>query len=220
MKNKTTITILLVLLALGAATAGAQDKAQENSKFSIMPHAGYRTGGSFAISSEDVAYTQLSLGGGFVYGLTVGYRLSEILTVEAMWSRSGSALTGAYPVADEMPDDKLFNLSEDQFHANIRLSAGYEIGKVQPYFLLGLGLTSANPAGDIAGASRFSWSLGTGIDTMFSKKIGLRAQAKLIPTYISNMDTILFEWVGGYQAVSLRNTMTQWEFTVGLIYHF
>jgi hypothetical protein len=218
MKNKTTVAVIVFLLAMGATVARAQDKVSENSKFSIMALTGYRSSGEFQIASEDVAYSTLLMKGGLAYGLTVGYRLSEILSVEAMWSRSGSSLEGIFPVAAALPNVKLFSLSEDQFHANVLLSAGYSIGKVDPYFLLGLGLTSINPSGDVPGASRFSWSLGTGFNAMISKKIGVRGQVKLAPTYISNIDTILNEWVGGVQTVSLRNTMVQWEFTVGLFF--
>jgi opacity protein-like surface antigen len=218
MKNKTTVAVIVFLLALGATVARAQEKVPENSRVSIMALGGYRSSGEFQITSEDVAYSTLRMKGGLAYGLAVGYRLMEVLSVEATWIRSGSSLEGVFPVAEALPNVKLFSLSEDQFHANILLSAGYSIGKVDPYFLLGLGLTSINPSGDVPGASRFSWNLGAGFKAMISKKIGLRGQAELVPTYISNIDTILNEWVGGVQTVSLRNTMVQWQFTVGLFF--
>ena len=215
MKKKTTIAILLVLLALGATTA----RAQENAKFWVMPQAGYRTTGSFAMSSETVAFTSLKMEAGFAYGLTIGYRFHEAVAVEATWSRSHSGMVGVFPSDADLANEKLFNVNEDQFQADLLVSAGYVIGKVQPYFLIGLGLTSINPSGDISGATRMAWNIGLGFDGKISKKIGLRGQVKLIPTHINKMGTILTEWDGGFPATSLRNTMTQWEFTLGLVFH-
>ena len=216
MKKTTTIAVLLVLLTLGATTA----QAQENSKFWVMPQVGYRTTGSFAISGETVAFTTLKLEDGIAYGLTFGYRFHEAVAVEGTWSRSHSGMVGVFPADPATPDEKLFNVNEDQFQANLLVSTGYVIGKVKPYFLIGLGVTSVNPSGDISGATRLAWNMGLGFDGMVSKKIGLRGQVKLIPTHINNMEAILTEWDGGALTTSLRNTMTQWEFTLGLVYHF
>lgn len=215
MIKKTTITVLLVLLALGATTA----QAQENSKFWVMPQAGYRTTGSFAMSSDPVTFTSLKMEAGFAYGLTVGYRFHEGVAVEATWSRSHSGMVGVFPTDAGLADEKLFNVDEDQFLADLLVSAGYVLGKVQPYFLIGLGLTSVNPSGDISGTTRMAWNMGLGFDGMISKRIGLRGQVKLIPTHINNMGAILTEWDGGSPAASLRNTLTQWEFTFGLVFH-
>lgn len=214
MKKKTTIAVLLVLLALGATA-----QAQENSKFWIMPTVGYRTAGSFAISSEDVAYTSLKVEDAFAYGLTLGYRFHAAVAVEFTWSRSHSAMMGVYPSDADQANDKLFEVNEDQFQANLLLSADYVIGKIRPYFLIGLGLTSVNPTGDISGATRVAWDMGMGLEGMISKRIGLKGQFKLIPTHVSNMDTILMEWDGGYQATTTRNMMAQWEFSLGLVFH-
>jgi hypothetical protein len=215
MKTKTTIMVLLVLLALGATTA----QAQENSKFWVMPQAGFRTTGSFAMSSETVAFTSLKMEAGFAFGLTVGYRFHEGVAVEATWSRSHSGMVGVFPADADLANERLFNVNEDQFQADLLVSAGYVIGKVQPYFLIGLGLTSINPSVDISGATRMAWNIGWGFDGKIGQKIGLRGQVKLIPTHINKMGTILMEWDGGFPATSLRNTMTQWEFTLGLVFY-
>lgn len=215
MIKKTTITVLLVLLALGATTAGAQ----ENLKFWVMPQAGCRTTGSFAISGETVAFTSLNMEAGFAYGLTLGYRFHEGVAVEATWSKSHSGMVGVFPADADLANEKLFDVNEDQFQADLLVSAGYVIGKVQPYFLIGLGLTSVNPTGNLSGATRVAWNMGIGLEGTISKSIGLRGQVKLIPTHIINMGAILTEWDGGFPATSLRNTLTQWEFMFGLVFH-
>lgn len=215
MKRNTTIAVLLVLLTLGATAA----EAQENSKFWVMPQTGYRTTGSFAMSSETIALTNLKLEHGIAYGLTVGYRFHEAVAVEATWSRSHSAMLGVFSADAELPNENMFNVNEDQFLANLLLSAGYMIGKVEPYFLLGLGVASLNPSGNFSGVTRMAWDLGIGLDGRISKRIGLRGQAKFVSTHVVNMGAILTEWDGGFPATSLRNTLTQWEFMLGLVFH-
>ena len=217
MMKKTMISALLILLALGSTMARAED----GSKFWIVPAAGIRTSSYFGIESEEVDYSRIRFDSGFAYGLSAGYRLSEFLAVEALWSRLDTTVEGVATAGDPPPpNETLFDATEDQFHANLIVSAGYSIGAVKPYFLVGLGVTAVNPAGDAPGVTRFSWSLGMGFDTMFSKRIGARVQGKFVPTYINTTEQILFEWTGGYQATSVRNNITQWEVTAGLIYRF
>lgn len=225
MMKKATLGALLVLFILGTSTAWAQEGSTEGtkgtSKFWVVPALGYRTSADFGIVSEDVDYSRIRFDSGFAYGLSFGYRLSEYLSVEAMWSHAGTTVQGVYSGDEPLPpNETLFGAAEDQIHANLILSAGYSIGAAKPYFLLGLGATLVNPEGDIASVSRFSWSLGTGFDYMFSKSLGFRAQAKFSPTYINTTEDILFEWTGGYQATPSRNNMTQWEFMGGLIFRF
>jgi hypothetical protein len=216
MKKQIMTTALLLVLGLGTAAAATPPK------FWIMPTVGIRSVGSFAIESEDLAYTTIRFSDGFAYGLSFGYRPSPAIAFEAMWSRHGTAVQGTAPGDDTTPavEEALFDAFEDQLQANLLLSSGYTIGSVKPYFLFGLGLTSINPEGDTSGATRFSWSLGFGIEAMLKGRIGLRAQGKFVPTYINMTDEILFEWDGGYQATAMRNTMTQWEFQAGLFYRF
>lgn len=215
MKKSTTIAVLLVLLTLGATGA----EAQEKSKFWVMPQAGYRTSGSFAMSSETIALTNLKLEQGIAYGLTVGYRFHEAVAVEATWSRSHSAMVGVFSADAQLPNENLFNVNEDQFLANLLLSAGFMISKVEPYFLLGLGVASFSPSGNFSGVTRLAWDFGIGLDGRISQRIGLRGLAKFVSTHVVNMGAILTEWDGGFPATSLRNTMTQWEFTLGLVFH-
>jgi len=218
MAKKTLISALLILLAVGTTVA----RAESVSKLWIVPAAGIRTSTSFGITStdEDLAYTRINFSGGFAFGLSVGYRLSEFLSVEAMWSRMNTTIQGVIPGDPAPMNEDLFKAFEDQFHANLMLSAGYSIGSIKPYFLLGAGLTSVNPRTGVAGVSRFSWGLGLGFDGMVSKRIGIRLQGKFTPTYINTTEQILSEWVGGFQATAARNNMSQWEITGGLIYRF
>ncbi len=217
MKNTAMIVTLLVLLAFGSTGVWAS----QPSKFWVVPAMGVRTSTSFGITSEEVDYTRIRFANGVTYGLSVGFQLTEYISVEAMWSRQNATVQGMIPGDDAPPTyDTLFKAFEDQLHANLMIWAGYKIGPIKPYFLAGLGVTNLNPRTDIGSLNRFSWSLGMGFETVVSSRFGIRLQGKFVPTYINTTDEIISEWVGGFEASPSRNTMTQWEITAGLIVHF
>ncbi len=216
MKKLTTVITLLVLVPLCSAGVWAS----QPSKFWVVPSLGIRTSTSFGIGSEEVEYTRIRFANGITYGLSVGYKLSEYISVEAAWSRQNATVQGMIP-GDETPTyDALFKAFEDQLQANLMIWAGYRIGPLKPYFLAGLGMTNINPRTGISSLNRFSWSLGTGFETIVGKRFGIRVQGKFVPTYINTTEEILFDWLGGFSATPARNTMTQWEFTAGLIVYF
>jgi opacity protein-like surface antigen len=216
MKKLTTVTTLFVLVTFGSAGAWAS----QPSKFWVVPAVGIRTTTSFGIDSEETEYTRIRFSKGIAYGLSVGFQLSEYLSLEAGWSRHSPDVHGMIPTDGTPTYEMLFQASEDQLQANLMIWAGYKIGPVKPYFLAGLGLTKINPGGDITGVSRISWSLGTGFETPISDRFLIRVQGKFVPIYIKLTDELLTEWVGGFEASPSRNSMTQWELTAGLVVRF
>jgi hypothetical protein len=216
MKKHKKIIPFLLLVALCATGAWAS----QPSKFWVVPALGIRTSTSFGITSEEVEYTRIRFASGAAYGLSVGFQLSEYLSIEAMWSRQNASIQGMIPGEDVPSYEPLFKAFEDQLHANLIIWAGYKIGPVKPYFLAGAGLARLNPRTDYQNLSRFSWSVGMGFETRISGRFGLRIQGKFLPIYINTTDEIISEWVGGFEASPARNTMTHWEFKAGLIVHF
>jgi len=218
MKKQVMIAALVLVFGLGTVAA---DTAQ---KFWIMPTAGVRGGGSFGISSEELAYTSFHFSSGFAYGLSFGYRASPVIAFEAMWSRHSSHVEGRAPAsadgATPAVNEPLFKAMEDQFHANVLLSMGYLIGTVKPYFLFGFGMTAVNPDGDLSSVNRLSWSFGVGAEANLKDRFGLRVQGKFVPTYIKTTPEILLDWDGGFPAAPTRNNITQWELQAGLFYRF
>jgi opacity protein-like surface antigen len=215
MKNSK-VLILALALVLVSTAAWAQGRIE------IMPFAGYRTTGSFEGAVLD--FTDFHIKDGFAYGLTFGYRVNQMFTIEGMWSRVDSSIS-AMENASEV---ELAKLSTDQFHGNFLIFFGGEEMKARPYFLIGLGATIANPKSttfdgetvDPGSESRFSWSLGGGLQVMFSEKVGLRAQGKWTPTYINTSSEIWVDWWGYPWVVPVSNYMNQWEFTGGLVFRF
>jgi opacity protein-like surface antigen len=223
MKN-TKALILALALILGSSAAWGQGR------FEVTPTIGYRTTGSF--EGAVLQLSDFSITDGLAYGLSLGYRVNQMLTMEAFWSRVDSSLTAQVTGSGEQ---ELAKIGTDQIHANFLFFALNDQAKARPYFLLGLGATIANPKatnfsdGDInpsgqtidpSSASRFSWSLGGGVLVMASERVGVKLQGKWFPTYVNTTSEIWIDWWGYPWVVPVSNYMNQWEFTGGLVFRF
>ena len=210
MKTKRAL-LVLTLVALMSTVSLAQ-------KIEITAFGGYRTSGSFKLAPNVLDYSNLKIEDGFAFGLSLGYRVSEALTLEAMWSRTNSSMSAEAQGADS---DDVFDLSEDQFHLNFLFFVGQRRTTVQPYVLLGLGATHFNPKpSDANGETRFSGSLGGGFIAMFSERAGFRLQAKWAPTYINTTSGLFVGWWGQPWIIPVNNYMSQGEFTGGIVFRF
>jgi outer membrane protein W len=208
--------ILALALVLVSTAAWAQ------SRFVVTPHVGYRTVGT--LGGDIAELTDFKVQDGLAYGLAIGYRVSPMFTIEAMWSRSDSSIT-ALSGASEV---ELTKIATDQWHANFLYYFGGDEGKACPYLLFALGATVLNPKPlefegqniDPSSESRFTGALGGGIQVNASEKVGLRAQVKYCPTYINSSNEIWVDWWGYAWVVPVSNYMNQWEFTAGLTFRF
>ena len=222
---KSTKALIFALVLVLASTA-----AWGQARFEITPFVGYRTTGSF--EGAVLQLSDFSITDGLAYGLSLGYRVNQMLTMEVLWSRSDSAITARVSGAGEQ---ELAKVATDAIHANFLFFALNDQYRARPYFLLGLGATIANPKatdfsdGDInpsgqtidpSSASRFSWSLGGGVVISASERIGIKLQAKWFPTYINTTSEIWIDWWGYPWVVPVSNYMDQWEFTGGLVFRF
>lgn len=209
------ITKRLVLIFALMALLSTMSLAQ---KFEFTPFGGYRTIGQFEIAPNVLEYANLKIGDGFAWGFSLGYRVNDALTIEAMWSRTTSGLTAELAGGETQG---IFDLNLDHLHANFLLYVGRGARKVQPYVLLGLGATYFNPKSSEAnGEWRFSWSLGGGLIAMFTRSVGARLQAKWVPTYINTSSALWIDWWGYPWVVPVNNFMSQGEFTGGIVFRF
>jgi hypothetical protein len=217
--RKTTLLLVVGLLALGATSAWAQ-----GGRWVIQPLAGYRTSGSFGVRPDlDVVlpFSGIRIPDGFAYGISLGYRLTPLVTFEAQWTRS-SGTAQAIATNTLEPNVDLFEMNEDQLHANFIFYFSDADFVVRPFFVTGLGATLADPKVEGVGTtSRFSWNLGLGFEKMFNDKVGFRVQAKWFSTYINDSAVWWYDyWWGGWYLVPVSQYMGQWDFTGGLVFRF
>ncbi len=209
-------------LILGLALVLVSTGAWAQGRFEVMPFVGYRTTGTFAGQVED--FSDFQIKDGVAYGLTLGYRVHQMLTFEVMWSRVDSKVTARSDGAKT----ELAKVSTDSFQGNFLIFGTGDSAKARPYFLIGLGALYANPKSttfegktvDPSGATRFSWSLGGGVQVAASDRIGLRLQVKWLPTYVNTTSEIWIDWWGHPWVVPVSNYMNQWEFMGGLVFRF
>ena len=213
--RKTIGLAVIVLLALGVASAWAQ-----NGRLVITPFAGYRTSGSFGVRADVLLpISGVRLADGFAYGASLGFRLKPSITLEAQWAHADPMARSISDIPGG-PDEDLFKVYEDQFHANVLFYFGHN-EMLRPFFITGLGLTAFNPRADGVGSeTRFSWSMGLGVEKMFNDKVGLRASAKWFTTYINESTGWMVDWWGDIWLIPVSQYMPRWDFTAGLLYRF
>jgi opacity protein-like surface antigen len=215
MKNSKALILALALILVSTA-------AWAQGRFVVTPHVGYRTVGT--LGGDIAELTDFKVQDGLAYGLALGYRVSPVFTIEAMWSRVDSNIT-ALSGASEI---ELTKISTDQWHANFLYYFRGDEAKACPYLLFALGATALNPKPlefegeniDPSSETRFTGALGGGIQVNASEKVGLRAQVKYCPTYINSSNEIWIDWWGYAWVVPVSNYMNQWEFTAGLTFRF
>jgi len=214
---KSTKVLIFALVLLMSTTAWAQRR------FEITPFVGYRTTGSF--SGAQLQYSDFHIEDGLAYGVGLGYRFSQVFTVEAQWSRVDSQVT-AHGV--NLLTTNLTSVTTDIYHANFLFFFRQEQYSLRPYFMFGLGATVANAKPlvwlgntvDPHAASRFSWNLGLGVEARVRERIGLRIQGRWIPTYINSSSGYWADWWGNVWLVPYSNYMNQFEFSGGLVFRF
>jgi hypothetical protein len=209
MKRKR-VLIILALIAILSTTSFAQRKE-------LMAFAGYRTGGSFNVTSTD--FLTFEIEDGFNFGLALGLMISPEMEVEFMWSQTNSQLSG-YLISPILEKEAVFDIHTSQFHVNFLFLFPQGNKRFVPYFLMGLGLTLADPKGEVNGETRFSYSLGGGLKAMVNERMGIRLQAKWNPTYINTSSELWVDYWGFVYAIPISQYMSQGEFTAGIFFRF
>ncbi len=204
------VLIIVALIAILSTMSFAQRKE-------LMVFAGYRTGGSFNVTSTD--YLTFEIDDGFNFGLALGLMISPVTEIEFMWSQTNSQLSG-YLITPLLDKGAVFDIHTSQFHFNFLFLFPQGNTKIVPYFMFGLGLTYADPKGEPNGETRFSYSLGGGVKAMVNERVGIRLQAKWNPTYINSSSELWVDYWGFVYAIPISQYMSQGEFTGGIFFRF
>lgn len=213
--KKTIGLAVMGLLVLGLSSAWAQE-----GRAYIMPFAGYRTSGSFGVRADVLLpFSGIRFTDGFAYGASLGFALNPSTTLEFQWSHSDPMARTISDTPGE-PDEDLFKVYEDQWLGNA-LFYFRRSETLRTFFIAGLGVTVFNPrTEDIGTESRFSWSLGLGLEKMVNDKIGFRANVKWFTTYINESTVWVVDPWGNMALIPVSQYMPQWDFTAGLFYRF
>jgi len=165
----TSFALILLLVVFQPAVSNAQ------LKFDVTPSYGFVLNTNVRASQGD-----LIIKDGPDYGLTIDIghpRLPGGMMIQLMYNRQDT-----YMDLREWPSgtrEKLFDLIIEYWQLGI--VRPLQMGKVQPYGVVGLGAASFNPVGQTWGTEwLFAAHLGGGAKIFLSESIGLRFQGRIL----------------------------------------
>jgi opacity protein-like surface antigen len=205
--------LAIVWIAVVAPTVCAQRGIE------VTPFFGGQANGGMDLSTR--VFDRIEVRNGLNHGISAGYLLGNYGGVEFTWNHNKSdtvaQLTGAGV------DQKVFELGTNQYLGNFVLHLKDRESRFRPFVLMGLGAAHLAPDRKGAGGiTRFAWAFGGGVKYNFSKRIGVRFQAKTSPTYIASTTEGFWcdPYWGGCWAIGQTYFLQEFDATVGLTFRF
>ena len=200
-------TLLLLLCVVPTPAQG---------RFELQPFVGYKSGGSVPVGSNELNINKIKFKRSINAGVSFAVNATDTLGLEFLWNRQPSQAIGQLSSGGD--DPWTFDANLDQFHGNL-LSNFNPDGKFRPFLLFGLGATRAS-SGDSA-KTNLSFALGGGIKYFFTDHMGVRLQARYVPTYLfSTVAGTWCDWWGYCWIVPNDHYMSQGDVTAGWIFRF
>jgi hypothetical protein len=210
MITRTKLFLLLVVFLMVQSLAWAQ-------KAEVTISVGARLGGSLDLQSPGQLNSgKLELDDSISYGLGFGYKVAENFLVNFEWSRQSTDLFVRGGLGARA---RIGNTKVDLYHGQIEWDLLDEGSQVQPYIVAGLGATRIAPGG-FNGRTNFSPTLGGGAKFYFNRNVGLRFQARVIPTHIGSSTAVFCSSAGICYAASKSFNVYQGDLTGGVVFRF
>lgn len=203
---------ILALLTVCTFLLAPVVQSAEQTVFQVVPQAGIRLGGNFE-DAETGASRQL--GDAASFGVALEWRVGDENRWWQVWySRQGSEV--------KTPDGP-FDVDVEFLHVGGTAPINDE-GRVQSYVSGGLGATRFSPSGaGLQDATKFSASLGIGLNMPISKRVAFRVEARGYLTMMDS-DTAIFcrsdFGDGACAIVASGSTLFQAELNAGIAFGF
>jgi hypothetical protein len=196
--------ILTTWLLLTATAAGAQ----QYKSIEIVPFGGYRWSGGISNVSGVSKFDAKNAG---VFGAALDVNVSTDAALELYWSH----FKGDWETQDVSGEVGTGTFKRDDFHLGgiwYAASPG-RLGRL--YISAGFGV-SIYSSDDAETQGRFAWSLGAGMRRDWSRRLGLRADFRWAPNYITEGGSFWCDSFNCYPVTS-GSLFNQWELSAGLI---
>jgi hypothetical protein len=183
------IVLMMFLVSIVAVPAFAQNPKAEVGVFAGWVFSDGVSGDNFK-AGDGNTYNRVDPKDSFGWGLDVGFFASPNAEVGFIFAQQPTQLTVSGTSTKEVGDQTI-----NTYHGYFAYNWGEGDARVRPYFLFGLGATSASEvafttaagvARTIPGGSRFSTTLGAGMKVYGSGRVGARFGARWTPTYIKS----------------------------------
>lgn len=183
--RKTLLLVVLAALCLPGVVSA------QSGKFELTPFVSYRF---FSDISNDtggaIAYSKIDFDDTFGAGVAFTWQASRQFDGELVYDYSSAAMSAVpYNPSNPRPTTDL------AIH-NFQLAGLFHFRppqeRIRPYLGLGIGFSVLDPKAEaLSSETRFTFSFNGGVKMMASDNVGLRLDARWIPTY-------LFTTEGGY----------------------
>lgn len=170
---------LLVLLYLGAPRTPANAQTVE-----ITPFAGYETSGSYPLENP-TSVKKLRANGGNAFGTFFDYAVTKNIQAEFLWARNPT--TYSQQNTDTGQYTQAFRTRIDQYQFGARYLLRDNTNMWRPYLAGSLGLTRDSSEDGDPARTTFGSALGGGIQYKALRHIGIRGDARWMPTHGSGI---------------------------------
>ena len=166
---------------------------------------------SAALDRQAPELSDLTIGGGFTWGLQGGRLFTPHWGAEALWTQQSSALE----VETDAGASDLFTMTVRQLHGDLIYQFGSADARLRPFVFGGLGATFFS-ADTVESETKFSFGLGGGIKYFVWNAIGVRAHVRYKPTMLNDEEAGDFCDPFGF----CHGGLTQFEFAAGGVVRF
>lgn len=179
--NKRRVLAFVAVLAASLLGRALPASAQT---IEITPFAGYETSGSYPLESP-TAIQALRADASAMYGFFFDYRVIQNVQAEFLWIHNATTYSAS---STDTPDQfaPAFHTAINQFQFGGLFLLRDRQFAFRPYLAGGLGFTHDSNEGAYPDRTAFSFSLGGGLKYQPSSHVGIRADARWIPTYGSS----------------------------------
>jgi opacity protein-like surface antigen len=202
---------IIMWLTIAAAIAQGQ-------RFEVTASVGGQINGGLDLSTA--TFPSIDVRDGLSRGVGISYQPGARSAVEFMWTYNAAdtvaQLTGGGP------STKVFTLDTNQYFGNLLFHFVNHEKRLRPFVLGGLGGTSLSPArSGVKGVTRLAFAVGGGVKYEFSRRFGLRLQAKWSPTYLGTNAGYWCDPVwGGCWTVGKNHYLNELDGTAGITFRF
>jgi outer membrane protein W len=212
----------LAFLVLGflifAGAAQAQSYGQYY-KWEITPFIGDEIGGSYPVnSSNQTAVDKVRVNNSLSFGTFIDRSFTENFQFEFMWNANRTQTAEHDTISGQYTN--AYNTDIDQLHFGALYMFRSADKKLRPYAAAGLGFTRFENSGMNANNIAFSYGVGGGVKYYAMKHLGLRADARFVPTYENSSPQQFCDQFGNCYTANQRNFLNRGNFTGGLIIRF
>jgi hypothetical protein len=177
----------------------------------ITPTIGWRMGGG--VESDEGEFDVESATS---YGVILDVRVRADGVVELLYDRQSSDVVRRSSTG---PDSTITDIAIEYFQLGGAVEFGHE-PNLKPFFALTAGAAHLNPADERDDEWHFAGVATLGAKAYFGERLGLRAQARLWGTFLTEESQIFCSLPGGCVISASGKLFTQADFSAGLMFVF